>query len=298
MRSKWLIGVSAFLLITNIGTLIYFTSNDKGDFLLSSHVAEVGEESISEREWVEVLKQRYGKEILTQMINKKVVAQLAEKHEIRVSEKELKREIDLYHRMVGAGADAYEHPDIDRMNDEELAKEIEHAILLEELITKDVVIKEEDLRKYYKENQHLYDLKPLYHISQIVVPTKDEAEQIMQELESGSSFSTLARERSIDEFSAPSGGAMGWIDVNSNYVDPAYFEELSDMGRGEWRGPIEIQQGYGIVYLHDTKEGTRYTYEEVKGQIKRQIAIQQLGSDFDPKQLWDEVDVSWEYGSN
>lgn len=306
MKSKWLIGILILLFITNIGTLLYFmtTSEEtaggkKGSVLtsLSGSVAEVGEESISESEWVGKLKERYGKEMLTQMINKEVVSQLAKQHDVTVTDEELKREIELYHRMVGTSADAHEHPDIQKMDDKELKDEIKHAILLEELITKDVVIKEEELRKYYNENQQLYDLKPLYQISQILVETSEEAEQVMQELESGSSFSTLARERSIDEFSAPSGGSMGWVDQSSNYVAPEYLEIIDEMETGKWSEPIKTEGGYGIVFLHDVKEGSNYEFEEVKSQIRRQLAIQQLDSNFDPKQLWDELKVTWEYGS-
>ncbi|MCF6139612.1 peptidyl-prolyl cis-trans isomerase [Pseudalkalibacillus berkeleyi] len=307
MKEKWLIGIVVFLLITNIGTLSYFmneseetASGGKKSMLstLSGSVAQIGNESISEKEWVQQLKERYGKEMLTQMINKLVVSQLAKKHNLSVSSDELKREIELYHRMVGTGADAQEHPDIQKMNDDQLKQEIKHAILLEELITKDVVINEEELRKYYNDHQQLYDLKPLFQISQIVVETKEEADQVIEELENGSSFSTLAREKSIDEFSAPSGGVMGWVDTSSNYVDPAYFEEIENMKKDSWSGPLKTKDGYGIVYLHDTKKGSSYKFEEVKGQIRRQLAIQQLESDFDPKQLWKELDVNWEYGTD
>ena len=307
MKSKWLIGAVVFLLISNIGTVFYFMTDSEGTTVaeknsvlssLSGNVAQVGNQSISNGEWVKRLKEQYGKEVLTQMVNKEVVSQLAEKHDITVSKEELKREIEMYHRMVGTSADAQEHPDIQKMDDGELKSEIKHSILLEELITKDVVIKEEELRKYYNENQNLYDLKPLYQISQIVVESREEAESVLQELENGSSFSTLARERSIDEFSAPSGGAMGWVDESSNYVDPAYLPKVKKMEKDKWTGPIKTEAGYGIVYLHDVKPGSKYEFEEVKDQIRRQLAIQQLDSDFDPKQLWDELKVTWEYGSD
>ncbi|WP_261134742.1 peptidyl-prolyl cis-trans isomerase [Bacillus sp. Marseille-Q3570] len=306
MNRKILIGVIVLLLLTNIGSIIYFakaSSNASGEqsgnllMNLSGSVAQIGNESISESEWVELLKKRYGKDVLKQMIDKKVVAQLAKKYDIAVSDEELKREIELYQRMVGAGADAHEHPDIQVMDGKQLKEEIEHAILLEELITKDVVIKEEELRKYYNENEQLYDLKPLFQISQIVVKTEEEANQVLDELESGSSFSTLARERSIDEFSAPSGGAMGWVDTSSNYVESAYFNVIPELDKDEWSDPIQTDDGYGIVMLHDKKPGNKYEFEEVKGQIRRQLALQQMDTTFNPEQLWKELDVKWEYGS-
>ncbi|WP_408008896.1 peptidyl-prolyl cis-trans isomerase [Pseudalkalibacillus sp. A8] len=304
MNRKILIGVIVLLLITNIGSIILFTkassdaSGEQGGNLLmdlSGSVAQVGNESISENEWGELLKKRYGKDVLKQMIDKKVVEQLANKHDITVSDEELTREIELYQRMVGAGADAHEHPDIQVMDGKQLKEEIEHAILLEELITKDVVINEDELRKYYKENQHLYDLKPLYQISQIIVKTEEEANRVLEELENGSSFSTLARERSIDEFSGPSGGAMGWVDTSSNYVEPAYFDAITELEKGEWSSPIQTEDGYGIVLLHDMKPGNKYEFDEVKSQIKRQLAIHQMDTTFNPEQLWKELDVKWEY---
>ena len=48
--------------------------------------------------------------------------------------------------------------------------------------------------------------------------------------------------------------------------------------------------------LHEKIEGNQYTYDEVKDQIHRQMALEQIQSPVSGKIFWDELDVEWFYG--
>ena len=67
------------------------------------------------------------------------------------------------------------------------------------------------MKAYYEKNKELFNIPTAYHLSHIIVKTSEEAEKAIKELSQGSSFSALAMERSIEEFSANEGGDIGYI---------------------------------------------------------------------------------------
>ena len=80
------------------------------------------------------------------------------------------------------------------------------------------------LRNYYDENTSLYNIVTAYRTAIIVVPSKDEAEQALDELSNGSSFDVLAKERSMDLASASLGGDIGYINDSTDSIDKAIVE--------------------------------------------------------------------------
>src|SRR5690606_1952784 len=115
-----------------------------------------------------------------------------------------------------------------------------------------------------------------YHISKIIVKTKEEAEQTFKELEQGSSFAVLAMERSIDEFTANLGGDAGYVNDNNERYSDEFMDAIKKLKQGKWSKPIKLEDGYAIVMLHEYVEGKEYAFKEVKDQLRRQIALEQM----------------------
>lgn len=53
---------------------------------------------------------------------------------------------------------------------------------------------------------------------------------------------------------------------------------------------------YGIVHVKEVNDGKSFAYEEVKGQIERVLALEQLPSTITPEAFWKEFDATWFYG--
>lgn len=254
-------------------------------------VASVGKEDISRQQWIAEMERYYGKETLQRMVNVKVMEEAAKKFEIEVSNKEIELELSL---MI---ASSEMDTALQQLGEDELKEQIKSQLILEKVLSKDIVIEEKQLKTYYEENESLYNIPTTYRTRLIVVDTKDDAESVLKELKDGSDFAVLARERSLDQVSASLGGDIGYITLNQQNSDPAIQNTLPKMDKGEISDPILLKDGrYGILQIDDIIKGKSFPYEEVKGHIKRVLAMEQLPSSVTPEMFWQEFDATWFYG--
>lgn len=293
MRKKELWLIIAGLVLLNCLTVVFFLSKTSASSSAASDekVATIGGESITRQEWLNELESRYGKEVLKDMIDQKVIQEMASKYKITVSPKDVDRQLRLTQ-------DAYS-PNENHTNagDEKKWKEqVKNSLLLEEILTKDVIVSEREMKNYYKENHEQFHVPTAYHLSHIVVKTKAEAKKAIKELSQGSSFSALAMERSIEEFSANQGGDIGYVTQDDEQYPPQYLQIAKKLKIGKWSEPIKVKQGYAIIQLHKIIKGQMYTYDEVKNLIRRQIALEQMKIPASATAFWDETKVSWFYG--
>lgn len=296
MSGKALWSIIFGLVIMNCLTIGYFVSGKTEAIPVASNettsetIATIGDTTITREQWMAELESRYGKDTLRELINIQVVEELSKKHNITVSEEVINREMAVYKSM-------YNSLDEEQFgNEDNWEKQIRYSILLEELLTRDVSVSEKDIRKFYEDNKDLYDIDESYHLSHIVVKTEEEAKVIIEELEGGSSFEALALEASIDEFTANSGGDLGFISKNNTYVPQSYLEVASKLEEGNWSDPVEVDTGYAVLLLHEKMEGQTFSFEDVKDQIRRQIALEQMEGSVTVDPLWEEMGVTWFYG--
>lgn len=271
------------LMLVNILTVVFFLFKSDG---ANETVATVGKQTISRQDWLNALEAKYGKDVLSELIDQKVIEEKAKKYNIKVSDDLLNRELTMMKLAYGYSG-----------QDEETWKEqVRLNLLLEEMVTKDVIISEEAMKQYYEEKRELFQIPNTYHLSQIVVKTKSEAERTMKELKEGSSFSVLAKEVSIDGQSANQGGDIGYINENNDQYPVAYLDIAKKLETGKWSKPIQTDNGYAILYLHEKIVKTDYSYKQVKDYIHRKLALEQANSTFSAKDFWKETGVDWFYG--
>lgn len=292
LRGKELWLIIAGLILLNVLTIAYFSTKSQaanGLALSNEKVATIGNYSVSRQEWLNELEARYGKAVLKDMIDQKVIKEIAAKNKITVSDKEVEQAYKMTQATYGASSP-------DRSIDEKKWKEqIKTGLLLEELLTKDVIVSKQEMKSYYKKNKNQFNVPTSYHLSHIVVKTKDEAQHTLKELSEGSSFFALAMERSIDEFSANQGGDIGYINEEDRQYPAEYITEAKSLKVGKWSTIIKVDQGYSVIQLHNMIEGKLYSYDEVKHQIRRKMAMEQLRTPASARTFWDEAKVSWFY---
>lgn len=297
MANKGVWTVVFILVVTNCLSLAMWLNKEKVEVPTSVEtasstdevVATVGEHNITRQEWLHQLETLYGKNTLREVINHEVIYQLADKYNIKVSDEIIEQELT----MIKAMYNAADHETIS--NEEEWKKQIEYNLLLEEMLTKDVTILEEDIRTFFKENESLYKIPTTYRLSHITVKTKEEAEQVVEELKNGSDFAVLAMEKSTDEFSSNQGGDLGYLSIESGFLPNEYAELLSTLKPSSYEGPIQVGDEYAIVYLHEVIEGKEYSFDDVKDHIRRQLALGQIEGKVTAEQFWKEIDVEWFY---
>jgi foldase protein PrsA len=104
-------------------------------------------------------------------------------------------------------------------------------------------------------------------------------------------------ERSIEEFSANEGGDIGYIMDGEERYPSEYLNAAKKLKKGTWSEPINVEQGYAIVKLEGIMKGKKYSYQDVKQQIRREIALEQMKTSASTTTFWEETKVDWFYGN-
>ncbi|PJZ02323.1 MULTISPECIES: peptidyl-prolyl cis-trans isomerase [Bacillus] len=289
-RTMWTVILGA-LLVCCIAVAYTLTKSQAGASPSGESIATVGSKSVTRQEWLKEMEDQYGKSTLEDMINARVVEQLAKKNNLKVSKNEIDREFLL---IKAVNNSFYED---ERTTEKEWKDQIRYNILLEELLTKDIDISNKEMKTFYNKNKELYQFDDSYRIRHIVVKDEEEAREVLKELKGGSSFEAVAAERSADRYTSPYGGDLGFVTEASDNIPSAYIEEAKTLKEDEWSDePIKVSNGYAVIQLKEKLKARTFSYDEVKDQIRRQIAMDQLGDKATVKTLWKEADVSWFYG--
>jgi parvulin-like peptidyl-prolyl isomerase len=289
-RTIWTIILGA-LLVCCIAVAYTLTKSQAGASSSGESIATIGGKSVTREEWLKEMEDQYGKSTLEDMINVRVVEQLAKKNNLKISKSEVDREFLL---IKAVNNSFYED---EHTTEKEWKDQIRYNILLEELLTRDIDISNKELESFYNKNKELYQFDDSYRIRHIVVKDEEEAREVLKELKGGSSFEAVAAERSTDRYTSPYGGDLGFVTEASDNIPSAYIEEAKTLKEDEWsQEPIKVSNGYAIIQLKEKLKARTFSFDEVKDQIRRQIAMDQLGDKATVKTLWKEADVSWFYG--
>ncbi|MCY8859208.1 peptidyl-prolyl cis-trans isomerase [Bacillus atrophaeus] len=288
-RTIWTIIVGV-LLVSCIVVAYKLTKSQAAATQSQESIATIGDKSVTREDWLKKMEDEYGKSTLEDMINVRVVEQLAKKNKLKVSDSDIEREFLL---IKAVNNSFYED---EHTTEKEWKDQIRYNILLEELLTKDIDISEKEMKSFYTKNKELYQFDDSYRIRHIVVKDQEEANRVLKDLKGGSSFEAVAAERSTDRYTSPYGGDLGFVTEAQDSIPAAYITEARTLKENEWSTePLKVSKGYAIIQLKEKLNARTFTYDEVKDQIKRQIAMDQLGDKATVKTLWKEADVSWFY---
>lgn len=288
LKTKPLIALIGFLVACNILWLIAWLIPDKSR-QVGEEVASVAKDPITREEWMTTMEQEVGRETLLSLVNEQVMEAAAKKYKIDVSDSEISLELALIRSVDGQS-----HTGLD----EEMAEQkIRSNLILEKVLTKDVVIKDEAIAANYAENASLYNIATAYRTAVIVHSSKDEIEQALGELSGGSSFDVLAKESSIDPVSASLGGDIGYINESNQNVDKAIVDAAANTKEGKVSDIIALSDGkFAIIQVSEVVNGQSFKLKEVADHIRRGLALEQLPHSVSPEAFWKEFDAEWFYG--
>lgn len=291
LKTKPVLIVLSILLLGNLLWFIAWLVPNGGVSGSSEEVASVAGERITREDWMVAMEEQYGRDTLLELVNSKVMETAANKYEIKVTDHEIDLELALIRSAQGNIDTQVQSLDKDIQRQKMRAQ-----LILDKVLTKDVVVEDEQIQTFYDENQALFNIPTTYRTSLIVLQSEAEAKETVNELENGSSFDVLARERSVDISSASLGGDIGFISKGQENVDSAIVDAVSDLKAERWSGPFKLSNGrYGIVYAQDIAKGQAFSYKDVKDHIKRELALEQLPQSVSPEAFWKEFDTEWFY---
>ena len=154
---------------------------------------------------------------------------------------------------------------------------------VQEYVMKDVEITEEELKNTYNSNLDKIAQPESVRARHILIKVEQSATEaekqealkriraIREELEAGSDFAALAKEKSEGP-SAPKGGDLGYFPAEK--MVPSFSKVAFAMEPGEISDVVETQFGYHLIKVEDRKEAWLPTFEEVKEQMRPQLEMQ------------------------
>lgn len=176
---------------------------------------------------------------------------------------------------------------------DERRRELMASELYKREVQERVQVSMEDARGYYEEYPGVFEIPGNLHLTEVLVATEEEAEQILEEARAGSSLQELSRSRSLRRMAGHGyreGGGQnylakgaGWhyhFDEDGLLIIPAMqaseyhdlFEE--DPARrvvGKIQGPVELKEGWAVFRLEKPIEPEVLPFERVAKYAATQV---------------------------
>ena len=129
---------------------------------------------------------------------------------------------------------------------------------------------EEELRRYYRENLHLFRHPEQAYVRLIAVADPQRARRLSARAAAGEDFSQLARKYS-QHFTRDRGGEWGWISRGSPAWEPVFR-----LRPGEVSEPVAWRGLWYVVKVERLRGPGVQPFEEVKDRVRTMLLVEKL----------------------
>ena len=137
-------------------------------------------------------------------------------------------------------------------------------------IIKDIAVSDDEVKKFYDENQKLFVQPERVSASHILVSDDETLAKVQDELKSGKSFDAVAKEFSIDPGSAAHGGDLG--EFPRGVMVPEFEEAAFALKNpGDVSEPVKSQFGWHVIRLGAHMPESVMPFEQVKAHIEQEV---------------------------
>lgn len=151
----------------------------------------------------------------------------------------------------------------------------------------DAAVTDEALQAAYDAQFADADQGQEYNASHILVESEDEAKAIIEELNGGADFATVAKEKSTGP-SGPNGGELGWFSKGM-MVEP-FETAVADMEPGAIsEAPVQTQFGWHVIKLNETRAKEAPKLDEVRDQLAQQVQQEAVAAYMDDAEAGSEI---------
>ena len=243
--------VLALTLAASLGLAV--CSNSADEVALTSTYGDLTQE-----EFYKEVKNLAGVQLLEQIMIEKI---LNDKYD--VSEEDVDAEFNAIKEQLG---DDFETAMAENgLTEESLRSNIKFNQLKEKALP-DVTVTDEEIQAYY--DQAKTELKGRH----ILVDDEATAKELIEKLNAGEDFATLAKEHSLDTGSGANGGDLDWFKMGTmvtEFNDAAFALEVNEISQ-----PVQSQYGYHIIQITDKRDIEGFgTLEEKKDSIKETLVV-------------------------
>lgn len=130
-----------------------------------------------------------------------------------------------------------------------------------------------EIEKYYKANMSRFGTPEKRNVAIILTKTEAEALAAKKEIESGKSFASVAKAKSIDPTSKAKGGLL--TGVVKGQEEAALNTAIFSAKPNVLSGPVKTPFGYYIYEVKSTTPGNQQTLAQAESSIKQQLTATQ-----------------------
>ncbi|CAN5844637.1 peptidylprolyl isomerase [soil metagenome] len=235
-------------------------------------------------------------QVMPQLVGVEIAKAYAQENDISISKKDVDMEIETIKDQISEQAkaggqdigrekafkEALEQADF---SEEQLRQDIRGQLPIQKVqeeVVGDVKPTDAEIKAFYDENKELQFATPEQRCISHILFNKDQkkkAKEVNQELKDGGKFSKLAKEYSQDPGSKDKGGDLG-CQGKGSFV-PEFEKAAFNADEGEVVGPVETEFGYHVIKVTETKAVKTAPLEEVKPQIRDQLAQERQFTEFE-----------------
>ncbi len=166
----------------------------------------------------------------------------------------------------------------------ELLRDTNRRLLAQRLLEKEladkVVVSDSDMQTYYQANKGSYMTEKEAKISHILVAAEPQAKEVIERLNQGEEFATLAKELSLDAATKEAGGeitaavtegrAIPGIGKNEDLAGKIFGGEAGKV----LAEPVKTDKGWEVILVREVTGPQQKTFEQVSQEIRSTLTSQ------------------------
>jgi peptidyl-prolyl cis-trans isomerase C len=211
-------------------------------------------------------------EFLNRLIERKMLLFEAQRMRIKVGLPEINKKMEALRNEYGK--DIKDFLASEGVDFEKWKSDIWEEIMIERLIALEVnrriSVTTSEVRRYYQANPQEFEKPEQVRVRQIVVDTEEEAKKVEEQLQNGTDFATLAREKSTAP-EAEHGGDLGYFAMGDM---PAEFNVVFGLPKGGVSEIVKSPYGFHIFKLEEKRRAGKRGLDEVSKAITEKLLRQ------------------------
>jgi peptidyl-prolyl cis-trans isomerase C len=208
-------------------------------------------------------------DFLNRLIERKMMLGEAQRKRIKIGRNEINKRIEQLR--TENGNDVKEVLSEQGIDFEKWKSDIWEDMMVERLIAREVSrhvsVSSTEVKRYYQANPQEFQKPDQVHARQIVVSTEAEAQKVMEVLQTGADFATVARTKSTAP-EAERGGDLGYFAKGDM---PTEFNVVFDLSKGGISGIVKSPYGFHIFKLEDKSRAGIISLDEAYKEIAEKL---------------------------
>ena len=145
--------------------------------------------------------------------------------------------------------------------------------LFEFEVRRNVVVEEEELRRYYENNPDVFRTSPQYRLKQILLVADDQDERERAKTIAENIYAAWIPETPLEDLAAQYAqevNPLGWVE-EKDLVAPL-AQAIKELIPNTLSKPVETQVGVHLLIIEDVKESQPYPFERVEREIRAKLS--------------------------